>query len=255
MYLLSRWFFLPIMLLGQSVASHAGVGYGEGDYGSGWYGYGTVSIVSNVPTVTVPEGTLSQFSVKLSSQPPASRTVDVSRVLGSTNLVVSGGAQLVFTVGNWNQEQPVTLTASTDGDSLDDTATIRCASFEMVDCDVTAIASDRTGPSDSDADGRSNLDEYLAGTDWLNPLSLFQTSISRQGAGFTVSFDALATTPEYGASVRHYRLETISDLLLPEESWTAVPGQEDITIYGPYQYNAGLSGTQRFYRTKVWLTP
>lgn len=251
--LFSPWLLIPILLFGQAIACRAGVGYGEGEYGGGWYGYGSISVMSNVPAVSIPEGTVTQFKVRLSSQPPASQTVAVSRVSGSPNLLITGGTQLTFTIANWNQEQLVSLSALTDGDSLDDTAIMRCASSEMVSCEVTAMATDRTGPGDSDADGRSNLDEYLAGTDWLNPLSAFQSSISRQGVNFSVSFEALAPTPEYGASVRHYRLETTSHLL--EEEWTAVPGQEDITTYGPYLYNAGFSGTKRFYRIKVWLTP
>ena len=94
-----------------------------------------------VPTaLTVPEGGLDGFAVKLSKRPAATVTVTLQRVSGDTDLTVSPTA-LLFTTTNWSEPQAVVVSATEDEDVTNGAAVIevRCA-----DCANSPVTVDAT---------------------------------------------------------------------------------------------------------------
>lgn len=61
-------------------------------------------------SLTVGAGGAGTFKVALSAPPGGEVVVRTTLSLGATNAVVSDGAQLIFTPGNWNQPQKVAIT-------------------------------------------------------------------------------------------------------------------------------------------------
>jgi hypothetical protein len=85
---------------------------------------GVLFFAVDLDTLVVPEGGTAQFNVRLTSEPPASVNVLVSRLSGDGDITIASGSVLVFTAGDWNVDQTVTLAAAEDADSDDGTATI-----------------------------------------------------------------------------------------------------------------------------------
>jgi hypothetical protein len=86
---------------------------------------GVIFFAMDRDTAVVPEGGSVQFNVRLTSEPAGTVNVLVSRSSGDGDITVSSGSALVFTVEDWNVNQPVTLAAADDSDSDDGIATIR----------------------------------------------------------------------------------------------------------------------------------
>ncbi|MFO1498719.1 MAG: fibronectin type III domain-containing protein [Verrucomicrobiota bacterium] len=94
---------------------------------------------------------------------------------------------------------------------------------------------------DSDADGLSNIREYLAGTDPQNPGSSFSAAVIRAGNGVAIRFETVAG--------RRYELQITGEL--GAETWTAA---DALVGSGTVQQfsDAPLPGTgARFYRILV----
>ena len=73
-------------------------------------------------TLTVPEGGDGTYTVVLTSQPTGPVTVTPLHGSGDTDVTVSGA--LTFTTADWNEAQTVTVSAGSDADAENDTATI-----------------------------------------------------------------------------------------------------------------------------------
>jgi len=89
---------------------------------------------------------------------------------------------------------------------------------------------------DSDGDGRSNFDEYVAGTDPTNANSAFRLSVATSNAHAVVSFLALrAEGLGYEGSSRHYSLESTTNGAftpwLPLIGYTDVVGNNQTGAY------------------------
>ena len=72
-------------------------------------------------TLLVPEGSVASYGVQLAAKPGGNVTVSVARKGSGSqdgNLSVKAGSELVFTTGNWDSDQMVTLSASDDHDAL-----------------------------------------------------------------------------------------------------------------------------------------
>ncbi len=80
------------------------------------------SLILNPRTVTVPEGSSANYTVKLATEPTASVTVAITGQ-AQTDLTLSG-TSLTFTASTWNTVQTVTVNAGHDTDSTNDTATL-----------------------------------------------------------------------------------------------------------------------------------
>jgi glucose/arabinose dehydrogenase len=84
--------------------------------------YAGQQLVVTPTVVRMVEGGTASFNVRLGSAPPGDLVVNVARTSGSANINVSQGATLTFLAEDWSRPQVVTLTASADGNSTDDTA-------------------------------------------------------------------------------------------------------------------------------------
>ena len=74
-------------------------------------------------TLTVREGGTNGYTLVLNSEPTATVTVDVT--VSPSAAAGADPAELTFTVDDWHTPQTVTLTAATDADGDDDTATVQ----------------------------------------------------------------------------------------------------------------------------------
>lgn len=105
-------------------------------------------IETSVNSLLVQEGSTTNFTVWLNTQPLGTVTVDVARVSGGdTNIIVQSGGTLVFTITNWDIPQPVTLAATADADDLHETAIIRCSTTNAATVDVYVTESDTGAPA------------------------------------------------------------------------------------------------------------
>jgi hypothetical protein len=100
------------------------------------------------------------------------------------------------------------------------------------------------GPNDDpDGDGATNLQEYLAGTNPLDPADVFKiTSVQILGADVGISFATVAA--------HRYRVERTADLV--GGSWTAVA--DNLAGTGGILQVSDVNGTsqpQRFYRVRL----
>ncbi|CAN5454610.1 hypothetical protein BH09SUM1_BH09SUM1_19140 [soil metagenome] len=101
-----------------------------------------LGIVVSPTSLSVPEGSSSTFTVKLSAQPLINTVVSSARFSGDADISVAGGASLTFTPANWNITQDVTLAAAEDADAANSTTTIRLTSGSLTAVSVTATEAD-----------------------------------------------------------------------------------------------------------------
>ncbi|MBF2760473.1 MAG: hypothetical protein ISN28_09425, partial [Ectothiorhodospiraceae bacterium AqS1] len=79
----------------------------------------------SVSTLTVEEGSSSTFTVELDTQPSANVTVNITQT-GTTNADVTvSPTSLIFTTGNWDTAQTVTVNGADDTDGFNDSATLQ----------------------------------------------------------------------------------------------------------------------------------
>ncbi len=102
----------------------------------------TLALVVTPTAVTVAEGGVNTFSVRLSAQPGSSVAATTIGTSGDTDLSVSGGATLTFTTANWNNPQTVILSAAEDADVANGTATFAVSSVGLSTVNVTATEAD-----------------------------------------------------------------------------------------------------------------
>jgi|GEM_PF-412921 len=87
-------------------------------------GGSTPQLVVTPTSVSVPEGGMVTYAVRLSSAPGGNVTVTSTRTAGDTDITVSAGGTLTFTPTNFGTNQNVTVSAAEDGDTANGTATI-----------------------------------------------------------------------------------------------------------------------------------
>jgi hypothetical protein len=104
-------------------------------------------IVVSPTNVTVPEGGTATFRVKLSYPPLTNLLMHVGIVSTAVNrpdpnITITSPVSLAFTPANWNSFQTVSVAASEDADTVNDSATIRCAIVGHGAADVRATELD-----------------------------------------------------------------------------------------------------------------
>ena len=100
-----------------------------------------LQVVADNPEI-VPESQLNSFLVRLTQHPEGNVGVSVDRVAGDADLAVTSGASLVFTPGNWNAFQTVSLTAEPDGDRASSAGTFAVSGVNLVTVNVNAMERD-----------------------------------------------------------------------------------------------------------------
>jgi len=89
-------------------------------------GMSVVQFVLSATSVSVPEGSSSEFTVALTAGPDADVSATVAFLSGDTDISVQGGVSLLFTTTDWAVPKTVTLAAAEDDADADNgTATIR----------------------------------------------------------------------------------------------------------------------------------
>jgi hypothetical protein len=269
----------------------------ESDYSKELAIYIPPSVIPSTNTVSVSEGAIARFQVKLDVAPVGTVTASVQRASGGNPcLGVTAGAVLVFTPANWNSNQTVTLEALYDAAKTNRTASFRISGeglrsatvlavsvgtgtrllnqtvpgstggYAGSDANANGIADDweiyhvgglgvkgACAPDDTDGDGVSNLREYVAGTDPLNPQSLPEVRISLQGGTPEVSFVARkAEGIGYSGKNRYYTLAKCTSLR--DSGWVSVSSATDIPAIGQtVSYKANPGTPTSFYRVEISL--
>ena len=92
--------------------------------------------------VNVRENGQGRFFLRLPGAPTSGVVFTISRISGSADLTVQGGATRSFTAANWSLWQPVTLAAAVDGNTDGETAVFQISAPGYNDAFVTATALD-----------------------------------------------------------------------------------------------------------------
>jgi hypothetical protein len=121
----------------------------------------TLIFITDVDTVTIPEGSSVTFQVMLGAQPQSDVNVSVSRASGDDDITVQSGSTLLFTPSNWDIFQTVTLAAAEDPDGVNGEATIRISASGIPDKELNATESDNESINVLSPDGGEN---WIVGT-------------------------------------------------------------------------------------------
>jgi len=179
----------------------------------------------------------------------AVRNTNASLAGETLEIILTDGAgirgQGVYTITERGQVQRVnfgTPSFDSDGNGLPDAWEL--ARFGRIGQDPGA---------DSDSDGRSDEEEWIAGTNPLDGEDFFKLSVSSGAGGEEVSFVALrAEGPGYEGRIRLYTLESSPNLF--SGTWTNLPGVSDVvgddqTVIVPVEGSA----PRGFFRGQVRL--
>ena len=96
---------------------------------------------------------------------------------------------------------------------------------------------------DADGDGRTNQDEFIAGTQPLSSASFLVPQLSATGPNLTLGFDIPAD--------RSFQIETSTDLA----TWSLwnIPGNQGLPQpAGSVSISAPLTGSRQFFRLRLW---
>ena len=106
---------------------------------------------------------------------------------------------------------------------------------------------------DKDHDGMLNIEEFIAGTDPDDVLSLFDLSVEWSNGQLCVVFTAIDPSP-YGESYRrYYSLQNATNLLAP--GWQGVADYTNVPASGQSVIYTNPTGAPRgTFRGQVWLT-
>ena len=111
-------------------------------------GVPTQNIVVSTNSLSVAEGSMAAFNVKLAIAPPAN--VDVALAVSGDPSVGVPAGPLTFTTGNWNTWQPVTVTAAQDdADLVDGGALVTVSSAGLASQGVVVTTLDNDRPAGS----------------------------------------------------------------------------------------------------------
>ena len=102
-----------------------------------------VAIVTDVPSLTIPEGGQAVFNVKLAARPPEDIEITVVRKEGDSDILVASGPELKIKKRDYNKWHSVTLKALADADTTDGTAVISLSGRYVTSAEVHVTEKDR----------------------------------------------------------------------------------------------------------------
>lgn len=105
----------------------------------------TFNIVTDSTSISVPEGGDATLQVKLSADPMRTTVVTVGHNGGDADISVTGGTTYYFDSSNWNEYQPITLSAAADSDTENGQATFALTAEGADTVQVTATEAEPTG--------------------------------------------------------------------------------------------------------------
>jgi hypothetical protein len=88
--------------------------------------------------VWVTQGKTATFRVKLSRDPGTARSVSITKLSGSDEITVAGGANLKFKSRNWNRYQTITLGAANNLNNSNGTTLYQLSGSGLTSTRVTA---------------------------------------------------------------------------------------------------------------------
>ena len=192
------------------------------------------TLVLSTGTLAVGEGSSNTFTVKLAAQPTSDVTVTAAQTAGDSDLGVTGGATLTFTIANWNTPQTVTIGAAEDADAANGTATIAVTSSGLTSQTVTA----------------TEVDNDTVGI-MVTPTSGLVTSESGATATFTVQ---LSSQPIADVTIALSSSDTTEGTVAPasltftSSNWNApqvvtITGVDDQIVDGSVAYTIQAAAT------------
>ncbi len=111
---------------------------------------------------------------------------------------------------------------------------------------------DAAALADQDGDGMPTWQEYIAGSDPLNPSSALALTVSAANGQVVVTLPTILTSPENQAQ-RYYALEMATNLTSPPH-WFGIPGWTNVPASGqPLLYTNTAVAPALYFRAKAWL--
>ncbi len=124
----------------------------------------TPSVIASPASLSVPEGASRTTSFRLSQAPSGNVTVNLTKT-GDADLAITPST-LLFTPGNWNVAQNVTVSAAQDADEANGTATVAAAATGHTGASVAVTEADDDGTNPTPV----HVDNPYDGADgYVNP--------------------------------------------------------------------------------------
>lgn len=164
--------------------------------------------------VSLSESGSATFGVRLTAQPPATTTVNVSS--GDPSAATAGPATLTFTTANWNTLQTVTVAGVADADLNSESVTLTLASSGLSTRTVTATVTD------------DDVQSILASP---NPLDMIEGDIDYLGVRLAFQPAANVTVTVTCSNTTVATVSPASVTFTPA-NWSAI---QEITVTSNYE--------------------